>query len=108
MLFPGQKTSGRLSDRMCPPLLSHVLSWHWSPYRPRRPQGGICTFTMSFSQAANGRGMGGTVVPCVFAELLVSSHAGVMLVHHSALLTGVGRVHPFLVPPLAEGSYPFM
>lgn len=78
------------------------------PFRSRRPQGGICTFKMSFSQAADGRGMRATVVPCVFAELLVSSHAGVMLVHHSALFTRVGRVHPFLVPPLAVGSCPFI
>lgn len=108
MLFPGQSTSGRLPDRMCPPLLSHALSWHGSPYRPRGPRGGICTFTMTFSQAANGRGMGDTVVPFVFAELLVSSHAGIMLAHHSAVLTRLGRVHPFLVPPPAVGSCPFM
>ena len=44
---------------------------------------------------------GGTVVPCVFAELLVTPHAGVMLVHHTAVLTGVGRV-----PTLAVGSRP--
>lgn len=52
--------------------------------------------------------MGGTVVPCVFAELLVAPHAGLMLVRHTAPLTGVGRVHPLVVPCLAVGSPPFM
>lgn len=47
------------------------------------------------------RVMGGTVVPCVSAELLVTPHAVVMLVCHTAMLTGVGRV-----PPLAVGSPP--
>lgn len=49
---------------------------------------------------------GGTVVPCVFAEPLVTPHAGVMLVHHTATLSGFARVCLLLVPPLAAGSHP--
>lgn len=48
--------------------------------------------------------MGGTVVPCVFAELSVTPLTGVVLVHHTATLTGVGRVRPLLAPPLSMGS----
>lgn len=49
--------------------------------------------------------MGGTVVPCVFAGLLVTPHAGVMLVRHTTTLTEVGRVCPLLMPPLSMGSH---
>lgn len=48
------------------------------------------------------------MLPWVFAGLLLTPHTGVMLVHHTAMLTGVGRVRPLVGLPLAVGSPPSM
>lgn len=69
---------------------------------------GICAFTTCFSPAKIAGVRGGTVLPWVFAELLLTPHTGVMLVHHTAMLTGVGRVRPLVGLPLAVGSPPSM
>lgn len=69
---------------------------------------GICTFATCFSPAIVAGVRGGTVLPCVLAELLLTPHAGVMLVRHTAMLAGVGRARPLVGPPLTVGSPPSM
>lgn len=105
--FPWMEDKGEIINRTCSPLLSHMLSWHSVALQTQETSGlGLACSQRASLHLQMAGVTGDALVPCVFAKLLLAPHTGLTLVCHTPMLTGVGRVHPLIVPCLAVGSPP--